>query len=126
MTVRVEIDRGAANELFNTGRREALTRAAELVTAEARRLAPGSRLPESIHYTIEGDVAHVGSDLPEAEWVEKGTGVFGPHHTPIVPVTKKVMMFQVRGAKVFAHQVQGQPARPFLEPALEVLNNRIL
>lgn len=71
--------------------------------------------------TPDGARGQVGSDLPEAEWVERGTGVYGPHRTPIVPVRAKKLRFQQRrsGRVLYRDSVQGQPGKHYLEDALE-------
>lgn len=64
-------------------------------------------------------VGQVGSDLREAEWVERGTGIYGPHKTPIVPRRGRFMVFTPRGSQVqvFARSVRGQPGKHFLRDA---------
>lgn len=65
-------------------------------------------------------VAQIGSDHPAAEYVERGTGLFGPHHTRIVPRHRKSLYFQSRkfGA-VFADSSKGQPGKHYLRDALD-------
>lgn len=71
----------------------------------------------------------IGSPLAYAEYFHRGTGIYGPHGTPIVPVSKKVLKFRSRGNQtgslpkergtwVFARSVKGMPADPFLSDAL--------
>ena len=69
-------------------------------------------------------LAQVGSDLPEALWVERGTGRFGPHRHMIVPVHRRYMKFQVTRSKlgprvIFATAVQGQPGKHYLRDAID-------
>ena len=83
----------------------------------------------------------VGSELPYAEYVHEGTGIYGPHGTPIVPVTKKALKFRAsmkhlpkRPAKgkrpfVIVRSVKGSPPNPYLARALvkvlgPIVNNR--
>lgn len=55
-----------------------------------------------------------------ALWVMRGTGVFGPHGTPIVPTTSQYLVFRGRdGATVYAKSVKGMPGRPFLTDAFK-------
>jgi hypothetical protein len=78
----------------------------------------------------------VGSPLDYAMYVHRGTGIYGPHGTPIVPVTAKALRFRkpkmmgplpqgVRNAPknrrpfVFAKSVKGSPPSPFLSDALK-------
>lgn len=107
---------------------KALTRAAIQVVNEAKRLCPvdTGTLRRSITFHIEGIAgqarARVGSNLEYALWVENGTGIYGPHNTPIVPVVAKRLVFTPRGGStVFARSVRGRPATPFLAPALSAL-----
>lgn len=72
----------------------------------------------------------VGSPLPYAQHVHEGTGIYGPHGTPIVPKNAKALKFEVRnvsaktgkktkGSKwVFAKSVAGQKPNPFLTRAI--------
>lgn len=71
-----------------------------------------------------GPVAQIGSDHPAALWVEEGTGVYGPHRSPIVPTRGRFMRFKPRratrgGAFVFARQVKGQPGKHYLRDAID-------
>lgn len=92
-----------------------------------RSAEPTGKIASSIRYTTaeprgEGRVAaQVGSDLLEADWVERGTGVYGPHATPIVPRRAKVMVFESRmtGGLVWVSQVRGQPGKHYLRDALQ-------
>jgi hypothetical protein len=53
-----------------------------------------------------------------ALWVMRGTGIYGPHGTPIVPVTSKYLVFRGKdGSTVFAKSVKGQTANQFLTEA---------
>jgi hypothetical protein len=90
-------------------------------------------------------VSHTGSlwsgglvvkkSAPYAQWVESGTGIFGPHHTPIVPTTGNFLRFKVtnhyRGPRGGAHHedvwvyrrsVKGQKAQRFMMRAYQDTN----
>ena len=110
---------------------------------EAKRKCPtdNGMLRNSLQYKVEGDIVTVFSDLPYANYVEYGTGIYHineeggsePHlEWDIVPVNGKALKFET-GRKgrlasgkgpgsaniVFAkkvHQV-GMQAHPFLRPA---------
>ncbi|MFE2994998.1 HK97 gp10 family phage protein [Nocardia sp. NPDC059246] len=86
--------------------------------------------------TSSGAIVRVGSPLAYARWRHEGTGLFGPHHARIVPVTAKALKFRAgrtigplppgvrRPAKtqrawVFAKSVKGTPGSPYLTQALE-------
>lgn len=97
--------------------------AARKVEEKAKELCESRTVAATIRATVgpHGSIT-VGSPLPLAWWIEKGTGVYGPHHTPIVPISSTMLVFPGnRGGMVFAKTVQGQPARPFLKQSLETL-----
>lgn len=57
------------------------------------------------------------------EWLEKGTGIYGPQKTPIVPVQKKMLSWvDENGQRHFAKMVKGMKPMPILEDTLE--NNK--
>ena len=62
----------------------------------------------------------VGTNVDYATYVINGTGVYGPHASPIVPKTKSWLVFTNRatGKLVFAKQVKGQKGVNFLRNAL--------
>ena len=82
-------------------------------------------------------VGRVGTPLEYARYIHEGTGIYGPKHTPIRPVTAKALRFKPgrmigplpagkagtspedRGGFVFARSVKGIPPHPFLIEALE-------
>lgn len=65
-------------------------------------------------------VALIGSDLRYAMWVHRGTGIYGPAGTPIVPVRSPYLRFywKKRGRWVTARSVRGQPGAFYLSRAL--------
>ncbi len=82
-------------------------------------------------------VGRVGTPLFYARYLHEGTGIYGPKHRPIYPVSAKVLRFKPgrmmgplpagkagtspenRGAWVFARSVKGVPPHPFLVEAFE-------
>ncbi|QNJ55435.1 hypothetical protein SEA_PARIES_32 [Gordonia phage Paries] len=100
----------------------------------ARRRAPVDEgtLRNSIEYVVDvrGDRTHIviGSPLTYARYIHEGTGIYGPKGTPIVPVTRQALKFQVKGSSgrrrggdarwVFAKSVKGIRPNPFLIDAL--------
>lgn len=65
-------------------------------------------------------VGEVYSDLERAAYVHQGTGIYGPSHRPIRPVRARVLSWEQRGAgRVFAREVRGARAQPFLADALD-------
>ena len=87
------------------------------------------------HVTLVGRTARmrVGSPLERAKWIHEGTGIYGPHKKPIVPVTAKALKFPTPkmigplrrggarspGGFVFAKSVKGIQPNPFLTDALK-------
>ena len=70
--------------------------------------------------------------------MHEGTGIYGPHATPIVPVDKKALKFRWeptdggrptkskdKRAFYFFASVKGQPAQPFLADALRAVMGAI-
>lgn len=79
-----------------------------------------------------GVIVRVGSPLVYARWRHEGTGIYGPHGTPIVPVSKQALKFKpnITGPMrpgesrksnvfIFRRSVKGTPGLPFLTKALE-------
>lgn len=116
------------------------------VVKAARELAPidTGALRTSIEYVMDvrGDRVHVviGSPLPYARYLHEGTGIHGPHGTPIVPLRAEspsggpaALKFKPSGAGlgvalaagnrkfVFARSVQGIRPNPFLVKALRAV-----
>ena len=89
------------------------------------------------HVTLVGRTARmrVGSPLERAKWIHEGTGIYGPHKKPIVPVSAKALKFPTPkifgpmprgvsrspGGFVFAKSVKGIPPNPFLTEALKTV-----
>lgn len=97
------------------------------VESKAKRACPvdTGRLRASIQSTMPQQVgnlvvSYVYTDVNYAGFVMSGTGIYGPHRTPIVPVTSPVLVFTPKGASgpVFARSVRGMRPRPFLTDAL--------
>ena len=65
---------------------------------------------------IEGSV---GTDLPYAEWQERGTGIYGPYGVPIRPKRAKVLAWQSGGKWHFAKQVKGVRPRWYMRGSLQ-------
>lgn len=121
--VRRVINTAALQKVLKDSSEKATWAAARKVEERAKELCSSKTVAETIRASVgpRGSIT-VGSPLPLARWIEKGTGVYGPHHTPIVPVTSTVLVFPGTRGMVFTKSAQGQPARPFLEPALLVLH----
>jgi hypothetical protein len=84
------------------------------------------RMRQSVGYIVKGTSAVVSIDpklAPYAGIVEGGSGVFGPHATPIEPVSKQVMATKINpgwgsanagGYFVIGAYQKGQEANPFM------------
>lgn len=111
-------------------------KAGDKLVNEAKRNCPvdEGRLRSSISAVVQetpgGVKVIVGSPLEYALYQEEGTGIYGPHGTPIVPVTKKVLKFKpsrnapapyAPRAFVFARSVAGVKPTRFLSKALETV-----
>ena len=75
-------------------------------------------------------VSHIEISVAEfpahAIWVHQGTGVFGPHETPIIPIFAKLLRFEMNGRKYALPSVQGQRANPYLERAYEYVDKNFV
>lgn len=110
--------------------REVLRRGLRVETA-AKRFAPADhgRLRGSITHRVvrSSDPAgnpvpavEVGTDVSYAAYVHRGTGIYGPYHTPIRPVHAQLLRWvDRRGTVMYARTVRGQRANPFLKEALD-------
>lgn len=47
-------------------------------------------------------------------WLRFGTGIYGPHATPIVPKRKQFLKFQIGGKTIFTRSVRGMRGRDFI------------
>jgi hypothetical protein len=72
------------------------------------------------------EIFTVAEKPAHAKWVHNGTGIYGPHKTPIVPRTKPFLVFRPyperTGAKIVTRSVRGQEPQPFLLNAYRVAN----
>ncbi|HEX6518279.1 MAG TPA: HK97 gp10 family phage protein [Nocardioidaceae bacterium] len=120
---RIRLDRAALNRTFSSTSRSEGERAARLVVARAKILAPvdTGRLRASIRVERRSFFGlrqrwTVGSDVEYAPMVNDGTR---PH--VIRPRRAKALRFKVGGRTVYAAVVRhpGTRARPFLDRALQ-------
>jgi hypothetical protein len=61
--------------------------------------------------------------VPHAYWVHQGTGIYGPHHHPIVPRVAPYLVFHWHGRRWEKKSVRGQQPQPFLTEAYVYVNN---
>lgn len=68
----------------------------------------------------------VKSSANYADYVNSGTGIYGPHKTPIVhPTIGKKFAFQVNGKMVYTNIIKGIKPHRFVESGMEKTQNRI-
>lgn len=60
-----------------------------------------------------------------AEYVEYGTGLFGPNKTYITPKRAKAMVFQGKNGLVFTRRSKGQAPNPFVERTVEMTRDNV-
>jgi hypothetical protein len=90
--------------------------------------ADHGRLRNSINLRLQtGDFLYgayikveVGTDVKYAIWVHNGTGIYGKHRSPIVPVHGRYMTFIPKGSRtrIYVRSVRGQTPNPFLKDAI--------
>lgn len=105
---------------------EDLLRRGRNVAYLARKYAPVNtgRLRSSITTELvryAGQLACiVGTNVNYAMYQHEGTGIYGPHGTPIVPRRARFLRFKPQGSSefVYARQVRGTPPTFFLRRAL--------
>lgn len=120
----------AAAAVMRYGNR-VLNRARQLCPVDEGRLRASLTLEMRI--TPRGPIARIGSNLEYARYVHEGTGIYGPSHQPIRPVSARALRWPIknnsgRGRRrfaggstagyVFSMRSSGSPARPFLRDAL--------
>ncbi len=103
--------------------RPAMSRFVGRVGSTARRDAPidTGKLASSIHTQVRRDgTGEVELTAHYAVWVTGGTGLYGPHHTRIVPRRAPFLVFKPKGSPrtIYARSVRGQEPQPFLVNAL--------
>jgi hypothetical protein len=93
------------------------------VQSGAKRRAPvrKGRLRSSINAEMHpGPMGRVSTHVSYAQYIMRGTGVYGPRHAPIVPKRAKFLKFKPKGKSkfVYARSVKGIKPNPFLKNAL--------
>lgn len=67
-------------------------------------------------------IGQVGTPLRYGLYLDRGTGLYGPHHQRIRPTHAKALRFTTRGGQiVFAKSVRGSRPTRFLRDSLLVL-----
>lgn len=127
LTVQVEgydqllVDIEKAGTGAKTLMRAAITNSVNRIQAEARALAPHrtGTLQRSILTQINYPTGQVSVDAKYGQFIEQGTGIYGPSGSPIVPKTAKVLAWKGAAGMVFARSVKGMRAKPFFKPGVE-------
>lgn len=122
--------------------KKGLYKAARLVEREAKKRVPDVNgiLKASILHEVEGNTAHIGTNIPYAPYVEYGTGLFAAkgdgRQTPWAYIVrgayadkywspeKKNCFMDAEGNKWI--WTRGQKPQPYLEPAARDNEQKIL
>ena len=96
-------------------------------TYEGKPIVDHGRLAGSWTIFDEGPLEKtVASSANYADYVNSGTGIYGPYKTPIVhPTIGKKFAFQVNGKMVYTNIIKGIKPRRFVERGMEKTSNRI-
>ncbi len=133
--------------------RQLLLQMGNTVVAEAQKRAPKktgtlirSIRVDDVNEREQTATVRAGSTTGKigyAQYVEFGTGIYGPRRTPIVPVRRKALRFPRAGAATrlsgnltsaqqragggyaFAKSVRGRKATPYLIPAVKDVVNKL-
>lgn len=133
--------------------RQLLLQMGNTVVAEAQKRAPKktgtlirSIRVDDVNEREQTATVRAGSTTGKigyAQYVEFGTGIYGPRRTPIVPVRRKALRFPRAGAATrlsgnltsaqqragggyaFAKSVKGRKATPYLIPAVKDVVNKL-
>lgn len=77
-----------------------------------------------------GAVIYLAHGTMVGTYLEEGTGIYGPHGKPIVPIRSKALQFTVGGNQIFAKSVKGMPEQPIIEPtalaALPMIEEQVI
>ncbi|MEU0770638.1 hypothetical protein [Streptomyces albogriseolus] len=65
-------------------------------------------------------VGRVWSDDPVVEWLEKGTGIYGPRRRRIYPRRARALRWEDGGQVHFAASIRGMEPQPFMKRALQI------
>lgn len=102
-------------------RRAGMNNVVTEVEARARKRAPvkTSNLANTgaSDVNADGTIGTVKFTAPYAEYVHRGTGIYGPHKQMLRPKEKKALYWP--GAAHPVRAVRGMPAQPFLARAAE-------
>ena len=101
-----------------------------LTTVEAHAVKGAPHRTSNLARTRTSDVNDDGTrgrltfTAPYAGYVHEGTGLFGPHKKPIVPVNRKALFWS--GARHPVKSVKGMKGRPWVRKAAGEVNGAAL
>ncbi len=78
------------------------------------------------HLFYAVNVTYPVEAIPYVEFVRRGTGLFGPHHTYIVSPRGRYMKFVYQEASYRAKRIRGQRANPYLDRAVQEVNTVVI
>lgn len=101
--------------------RAAITNATSKIQSNVRKRAKHrtGTLQRSVITTVRDVYGIVEVAEKYGEWIENGTGIYGPTGQRIVPKSAKALAFTYMGKKVFARSVKGMKAAPFFKPGVD-------
>ncbi len=65
-----------------------------------------------------GNQREIRNDTHYLKWVNDGTGVYGPRHSPIRPKNARFLHFHWKGKEWFLKSVKGQKPQKFVERSM--------
>lgn len=68
---------------------------------------------------LSGKVIQRSSVAPYGMYAHDGTGIYGNHHSPIVPKSKKVLKFKIGNTIFYRRSVKGQEGKFYMKKASE-------
>jgi hypothetical protein len=84
------------------------------------------KMAKTVRGTIQGDTLKIKVNASYAKFVYSGTGIYGVHKHPIVPLRAKYLRFKPKGSNVylFKKSVKGQKRTEFLKKAIEQFKSK--
>lgn len=136
--VRLNLNRSAVRELLQGPSGPVVRHVKTLtrrVTNQAKRNCPvdegtlRASIQGFVFITPGAVIGRIGTGLEYGLYQEQGTGIYGPRHSRVVPVSRQFLRFEVkngtaaRGRRplVFARSVAGTPPTRFLTRALRTV-----
>ena len=75
--------------------------------------------------TEERNKVVMSTSAKYAEYLNEGTGIYGPRDKPIVPVRKKALKWNGKGGTFIRRSVKGIEGRHFVEEAVKRLDSKM-